>query len=354
VVYLDGATRAEKFGHFYEDELVPRVDEHGNPVLNNVTGKQVVDERRVKREMTAAEAHKEGMDAVSEVMGELRHMTPLERSWLVKMFPFYGWTKHILTYVLTYPLDHPYRAMFLGQLAEQNSQDMASGLPTRLQLLLFLGHPDAFGNVNTIDARALNPLRDTANYASAQGFFQSLNPIITSAIGTVDPQISFGGVPLYPHTTFNTAYGIKEAGPQGNLVTAAEQFVPQLSAADAAFNLSGQFAYLKSSNQAAFTKKVFESLNLPFFPQEINVRQIAAKSEVDRYQIAANDAYHAMATGDFSTLDTYPKDAQLPDPMNTMYNITPGQIEALYNQTMARYNMNPLEALPKLPTPRLT
>jgi len=353
ITYLDGAARAEKTGYFYEDELVPRVDKNGQPVINNVTGKQIHDEHRVRRDMTPQEAHKKGMDAMTEVMGELRHMTPLERQWLTKMFPFYGWTKHVLTYVLTYPLDHPYRAMFLSQLAEQNSNDTATGLPTRIQLLLFLGHPDEFGNVSTLDVRALDPLRDTANYASAQGFWQSLNPIASAAAAYVDPQIVYGGNSLYPNTSYNALYGIKEAGPQGNLLTAAEQFVPQLSAADAAFGLSGQYAYLKQSNPQAFSKKIFESLNLPFFPQSINLRQIAAKDETDRYQQASQDAYHAMTTGDFSTLDKYPTDAQLPDPMNTQYNITPAALEALYNQTMARYHLNPLEALPKPPNPPL-
>ena len=353
VTYLDGAARAEKEGYFYENELVPRVDARGNPVLNNVTGKQIHDEQRVRREMTGAEAHKRGMDAVSEVMGELRHMTPLERQWLTKMFPFYGWTKHILTYVLTYPLDHPYRAMFLSQLAEQNSNDVATGLPQRIQLLLFLGQPDEFGNVSTVDVRALDPLRDTANYASAQGFWQSLNPILSAPAAYVDPQIVYGSNSLYPTTSYNALYGIKESGPQGNALTVAEQFVPQLSAADAAFGLSGQYSYLKQTNSAAFSKKIFESLNLPFFPQSINVKQIAAKDEMDRFQQAAADARTAMTTGDFSTISQYPEGATLPDPMNTLYNITPAQLEALYNETMARYGLNPLEALPRPPNPPL-
>ena len=55
--------------------------------------------------------------------------------------PFYGWTKHIIKYVLTYPTDHPYRTQFLSVLATQNSDGFSSGLDQRMQLLFFLGSP---------------------------------------------------------------------------------------------------------------------------------------------------------------------------------------------------------------------
>ena len=192
VVYLDGAARALDKGYFHENEIIPELDARGEPVINPATGKPQYTEQLVRRDMSPGEAHQEGMRAMSEVMGDLRHMTPTERNIFQKFFPFYGWTKHILTYVLTYPLDHPYRAMFLSQLAEQQSQDVASGLPLRIQLLLFLGQPDQFGNVPTLDVRALNPLRDTANYASTQGLLQSLNPVISAIPAYVDPQIVYG------------------------------------------------------------------------------------------------------------------------------------------------------------------
>ena len=336
VVYLDGAARAEKTGSFTEHVLVPRINKDGSRATHPLTGKQLFDEKEQVSTMTPERAHSEGMKAVADVMGELRHMTPLERSLLTRIFPFYGWTKHVLTYVLTYPIDHPVRATFLSQLATQNSADVATGLPTRIQLLMFLGHPDAQGNVSAVDARFMDPLRDTANYASLTGFFQSLNPILSAPLTTVNPQITFGGNEIYPHVTYSQLYGVKEAGPQGNAYTAAEQFVPQLQAVDEAFNLSGQYAYLKTANPTAFQKKVFESLNVPFFQlQHINLRQIAAQNELDRFSIAQNAAYEAASTGDMSYIAGYPSTAQLPDPLNTRYNVTPAYIEAMTQRSEA-------------------
>lgn len=352
ITYLDGAARAEKEGSFTEKVLVPRVDENGQRITHPLTGKQLFDEREQVSKMTPERAHQEGMRAVAEVMGELRHMTPLERTWLTRVFPFYGWTKHVLTYVLTYPVDHPYRAMFLSQLATQNSQDVASGLPTRIQLLMFLGHPDEYGNVSAVDARFMDPLRDTANYASLTGFFQSLNPILSAPLATVDPQVTFGGNEIYPNVTYSQLYGVKEAGPQGDLYNAAEQFVPQLQAVDEAFNLSGQYAYLKSTNSNAFAKKVFESLNVPFFQvQHINLRQIAAQNELDRYSIASNAAYEAASTGDMSFIAGYPATAELPDPLNTQYNVTPAYIQAMTQESEQRTGLPFTETVAPPPNP---
>ena len=335
VTYLDGAARAEKEGSFTERVLTPRIDpKTGERVTHPLTGKQLFDEKEQVSEMTPQRAHQEGMKAVADVMGELRHMTPLERTVLTRVFPFYGWTKHVLTYVLTYPVDHPVRATFLSQLATQNSADVASGLPTRIQLLMFLGKPDQYGNVSAVDARFMDPLRDTANYASLTGLFQSLNPILSAPLATVDPQIAFGGNELYPNVTYSQLYGVKEAGPQGNAYNAVEQFVPQVQALDEALNLSGQYGYLKSSNPSAFAQKVAESLNVPFFNvQHINLRQIAATNELDRYSIASNAAYEAASTGDMSYIAGYPATAQLPDPLNTEYNVTPDYIQAMTQQS---------------------
>lgn len=334
VVYLDGAARASRDGsHFYADEQIPRHDEYGNPVMHPVTGRQLHDTVRSKVPMTPKQAHSEGMHAVAEVMGNLRHMTPLERNILIRVFPFYGWTKHILQYVMSYPFDHPYRAMILSNLATMDSEDTASGLPLRIQLLTFLGQPDQFGNVTAIDTKALNPLRDTANYASLSGLFESLNPAITAVGALVDPQFSFGGQNMYPDVTFSTLYGSDQAGPGGNVYNAAEQFVPQLSALDEAFNLSGNYAYLQSKGGSAFSKKVFESLALPFTPEQMNLRQMAAQQELDRYKIASNAAYRFSTGQDPGALTGYAPDAQLPDPLNSEYNVTPAYLKAMEDQS---------------------
>ena len=325
MVYLDGAAKAEGRGFYIDPE----------------TGERL--------EMTDARAQEEGMRAANRTMGNLAAMSPFERNVMTTIMPFYGWTKHVLTYVAEYPVDHPYRAMFLANLANMNSDEVSKGLYTRIQNLFFLGSPDANGNVSAVDVRALNPLRDVANYATLGGFISSLNPIISAPFATVDPQIVFGSNTLYPTLTYNQLYGTKQATAGGNILTAAEQFVPELTTLDAALGLSQQYRNLQRDSPAAFTKLIFESLNIPFAQvQHINLKQIAAQQEIDRYTAASQAAQNAFQSGNFSALGNV---ASVPNPLQTDYNLAPADLEALYNQTLKQTGLPPSEVLPSLPAP---
>ena len=108
--------------------------------------------------MTPERAAYEGMKNAERVFGNLKRMSPFERDVARTVMPFYGWTKHILNYVLTFPADHPWRAMMLANMAEYDTAHTPGGLPSRYQFLFFLGTPDAQGNVTAIDTRAVNPL----------------------------------------------------------------------------------------------------------------------------------------------------------------------------------------------------
>jgi hypothetical protein len=216
---------------------------------------------------------------------------------------------------------------------------MALGLPKRLQFLMFLGSPDVAGNVNALDVRFMDPLRDTANYATIGGWISALNPIISAPIAMIDPSVIFGGVPLYPNVTYDQFYGIETAPAQGSPLTAVEQVVPQISALDAALGISAQYRHLAATNPNSFAKAIFESLNVPFAQvQHLNLKQIAAKNELDRYQVAKQAATNAFDSGDFSAISGL---SSVPDPLNSQWNVTPGYLQSLYNQLLTEYPGTP-------------
>lgn len=330
IAFLDGSTHAGD--HFFMDD----VDESGKQIRTKVT---MSPEQRVS----------EGMKHVNEVMGNVLNMTPIEQNFLTRLFPFWGWTKHVLTYVAKYPTDHPYRAMMLTQQARIQQQQLMSGLPLRTQLLFFLGAPDAQGNVKAVDARAANPLRDTAQYATLGGWLSALNPIITAPVAQVDPNITYGTNVLYPNITYNDLYGTNEAGPQGGSLNAIESVVPEVSTLDAAFNLSGKYSYLQGADKGKLYKQMFDSLNIPFLQeQSLNLRQIAATNEKDRYQQANKAASDAWKSGDFSTLSGY---GAVPDPRGDNYNITPANLKKVYDEIAASSNgLPPSSVAQDLPT----
>ena len=328
IAYLDGIKKAGQQGW----------------INDPITGERVT--------MTEALAHHEGLKAAERVMGNLQAMTPLERSVARKIMPFYGWTKHILKFVLTYPVDHPWRTSFLATLAEQNSESFSKGLDMRMQLLFFLGQPDTSGNVTGIDVRALDPLRDVANYATLGGWISGLNPILVAPVAAIDPSIIYGDNTLYPNVTYDSVYGTNVAQPSGGWLTAMEQEIPELGALDQALGLSAQARAVKKEGGSAALKDMLSSLGFPWTPQQLNLQQISAKHELDRYNQAATDALNAWQTGDFSTLMTYP--GTVPDPLQKDYNVTPQALYQQYQEALKKYpGLPPSETVVSLPAPTL-
>ena len=312
IAYLDGMAQAGKHGV---------TDEFGNPV-----------------EMTKERMAAEGMHHAERVMGDLRRMSPFERNVARSVMPFYGWQKHILKYVMSFPGDHPWRAMMLANMAEYDTSHTPAGLPSRYQFLFFLGHPDEQGNVTALDVRAMNPLRDVANYATWGGIIGGLNPVITAGFSAVDPSITFGGNQLYPHLTYDQFYGIETAGPQGNLVTAASAVVPQIGGIKSALGLMGA---RQGMNTSTLVKSLGNQLNFPWIPQSINLKQEAAKTAIAQYQVTKSLAQTAWQSGDFGPIADL---GTVPDPRNPQYETPVSALQSLYDTLSKEYPGVPPEA----------
>ena len=298
--------------------------------------------------MTEERATMEGMHNAERVMGDLRRMSPFERQIARYGMPFYGWQKHILTYVLTFPADHPWRAMMLANLAEFDLETAPGGLPSRFQFLFYLGQPDAQGNATAVDLRQVDPLRDVANYASLGGIVSSLNPVISAPLSMIDPQAIYGGNTLYPNLTYDQFYGIKEAGPQGNILTGAAQIVPELGALKTAMQAQSARQGLTG---LALAKNIAESLNFPWVPQKINLNQEAAKTAIAQYQTTSSLAKNAWQTGDFSQIADL---GSVPDPRNPDYETPVSQLELLYSNLSKAYpGVPPDQVAQPLPTVHL-
>jgi hypothetical protein len=301
-------------------------------------------------EVSSDRAVKEGIHHVQQVFGNLKRMSPVERQVAQTVMPFYGWQRHILGYVMSFPFDHPYRALVLSQLAFNSSQEVPLAYPIRMQLLMFLGSPDSQGNVNAVDMRSLDPFRDVANYATWTGFFESLNPALSAPLAMAfGPQAIYGSSSLYPGVTYNAFYGIETSTSGGSWVNGLEQWVPQAGAVVSAAQAAGGFRSEWQTDRSAAIKSMLESLNVPFVTPPVNLKQIAAKDEDARFETAKNVAYDAFSSGNFSTLAGY---KTVPNPLNSAYEITPAQLEALYRQAQqANPGVAPIESLLPPPTP---
>jgi hypothetical protein len=330
VVYLDGAAKVDR-----RDGIVTVEDPH--------TGREI--------SVSSERAVAEGIRAVQKVYGHLGAMSPLERAVSQSVMPFYGWQRHILGYVMSFPFDHPWRAMVLSQMAYNSSKEVPLAWPIRIQFLLGLGSPDAQGNVSTIDIRPLDPFRDVSNYMTWTGLLESLNPAISAPMTMALGQEAavWGSSSLYPNVSYNAFYGIETGSSGGSWSQALAQWAPQAGAIMSMFSAQSTVRREWNTNRSAAIKSLLESFELPFASAPINLKQQAARSETARYESASKAALAAFQTGNFGLLEGY---TTVPYPLNPAYQVTPAQLEALYNeQQKAVPGVAPIETLVKPPSP---
>lgn len=266
----------------------------------------------------------------------MNDMSVMERSVIRNIMPFYAFTKFLFQYLLAYPVDHPMRVSILTNLAEQQQEEWNSLIPQRFQQLLFLGKPDANGNVNTIDYKNFNPFRSFSNDFTIAGFFSDLNPVITAPFAARGFNTLSGVGQLYPQIQFNVQTGTLQAAPPGlgdEAMSAAETFVPELGALDHFVGITSQMRYLKKYDPSSYRSTLWSELNIPLAYVNINLPYTEEKQEIARYQAAKSAVTSSESTGDFSSAEQFnlvPYNNQLvsPETLANEFNSLTKQIQS--------------------------
>lgn len=242
----------------------------------------------------------EAIARANKVAVDMDDMAPWERTIFKHVFPFYGFTRFLFRYLLTYPVDHPYRVAILSRFSTQEQEEWNSLIPQKFMQVLFLGQPDSHGNIKTIDYRNLNPFRSFSNDFTMVGFFQSLNPLLSMPFAVRGFDVLSGVGPLYPSLEFNPQSGTLQAAPPGGrdeLFNALSQFIPEIGTVDHFFNITDRMRVLKRSNPAAYRSMLYSQLNLPGIlspPIDVNLPYVEERAEMDRYKAAQQ----AVSTGE--------------------------------------------------------
>lgn len=320
--YLAGRTMGRLF---HESTMQRFLDEHGRVAtaaekgagilngfhhivtLTNNMQRVAVYLTQLERRGGDAAAEDEALALTTKIFGDTRRMSPMERTITKTLIPFYGWTRTVLGYALSLPADNPWRVMILGNLSEQEQNDWNSSLPDNMKYLMFLGQPDASGNVTAIDVRGIDPMRDVGTYFTLAGFTSMFSPYIQAVGDLAGINPSTATPELYPDITYNDFYGTEQAKPdiaQG-AANAIEGIVPQAAALDYAFKISSQMKYSRANDTKGFAYTLADYLNLPYLPQHINIRQEIARTTVDRYSVLEQQVEQALQTGNFSGLMGY-------------------------------------------------
>ncbi len=227
------------------------------------------------------------LEQARKVFVDINGMSLMERTAVKQVFPFYAFTRHLFRYLFQYPADYPLRASIITMFAEQEQADWNSGLPRSYMSLLWLGQPNAQGDINTIDLKNLNPFRSFANDFSFAGFFSSLSPFLTAPLAAVGVDTLSGTTQLYPGTTYNPQTGTLQAtAPPGGLISVPEAFVPQFGLLDHYLKLTASTRYLAKFDPLSYRKQLYNMLNIPFVPEVINVPYEKEITEIRRFRAA--------------------------------------------------------------------
>lgn len=263
--------------------------------------------RQLRKGATPEMAEAAAVASIRRVFQSWDAMTPMERSVMRTVVPFYGWTAHILKYAMRYPFDHPFRVSVLGSLARAELTDAASGLPDYIRDMVLMGDVRANGVVKALNVGPFNPFRDLPSMFTVAGFLGNLNPILTGVLESVGVNTQQGGPSLYPETQYDPETGRLVVNPSGNLVSniignvlPQAELLTALTGHNEAFN-----ATLKRDPQAA-GRLLMSNLGIPVLFKDINVGDALIKAELARYEDEQNARKEALRTGDLSILKDFP------------------------------------------------
>jgi hypothetical protein len=275
--------------------------------VERVMGYLGEEKRGLRAGHTAEHASELALEHVHKTFVDWDGLTPLERTVIRQYIPFYSFSKYVVRYLLTYPIDHPVRAAVLAHLAENEQKDWNTGLPQSWQNLLMLGPPDKNGNIAVSDVKSINPFRDAGNMFSVAGFLMGLHPAIKTGLQALGVNTMSMSPEMYPQMDFDPVTNrlVTQRPAMGFQI--AEQYVPPLAGIDHFLGLTADIRRLKASgDQSAYRRQLFSSLGIPFVPYKVSASLELARGERARYTAAKTAVDTAVKGGDLTALESMP------------------------------------------------
>lgn len=247
-----------------------------------------------------------GVHLARKVLQRWDEITPLERSIMRYTFPFYGWMKHIVPYVLRYPFDHPWRAEIFSNFARNERNDLGTGLPDRFLNAFFLGHPDKNGNIKAIQVGGMNPFSGVANYMTWQGFVGNLNPVAQAVLEALGVDTQSGGPELFPEISYDPESGRVVNRGKSFLPALVANVIPQSQILTAMLGANGDFKSLLQSNPEAAARQLISAGGFPLLYRSFNLPEEQFKAELARESAQNAAKSKALKSGNLDSLNQYP------------------------------------------------
>lgn len=263
-------------------------------------------DKALTKGMSKEAAERSGVELARKTLQNIDRMTPIERTIIRNVFPFYGWMQHIIRYSLKYPIDHPFRAQAMSAFARNELQDMGDALPYRFLNTFFIGDMDNEGNRTGLNLAGMNPFRDVADYFTISGFMGQTNPVISSLLQSVGVDPMSGGPELFPTLRYDPEVGRLAVEAPNPLMTFTNAIIPQTRVLDGMFNSSSEFQMLLRVNPEAAGRMLLSQAGLPVLLRNVNVPQEIAKAEIARDESKSLAFNRSLKTGNFDEAANYP------------------------------------------------
>lgn len=234
-------------------------------------------------------------------------MTPMERSVMRSIVPFYGFAAYATKFALRYPFDHPFRASVLNSIARAELTDAMTGLPEYIREMILLGDPRANGVVKAINVGPFNPFGGVPSMFTVAGFTGQLNPAITTVLESIGVDVQRGGPQLFPELRYDPETGRLVADPSGNVISnLVGNTVPQLSGISALLGWNDKFNDTLRRDPGAAGRMLLSNFGMPILMRDVNVGEQLIRSEMARFEDQENARKEALTSGNLGVLGDFP------------------------------------------------
>ena len=278
-------------------------------------------DRLIKKGRSATDAAEAGVQLANKILQDWDAMLPWERVAMRRIFPFYGWMKHVLKYTFTLPFDHPLRVSVMTNFAAAEMEDFRSGIPQWMSHTFFIGKEGPDTKQWSINARAANPFSDLARLADFDsreygsgvllGFFTQTSPLIGAVGETLGINPMSGRPSLYPEMVYSPDTGRLRAVAPSILQTFPRSIIPQIEGFKGLAELAGvssmssELRQLRQRDPDAFASRIWGSFGTPFAPRRRSRGFEMIKSGLAQDQATGDIVNRALRTGDWSNALQY-------------------------------------------------
>lgn len=276
-------------------------------------------EKLLKAGKNAEQAAHGAMEMVRRTFVDYTSFTPIERSAMRTIIPFYSYMGHAARFIFNYPFDHPMRADITARLADAE-RDRLGALPGSFLSMVpmpggFLGAlgggMDENGKQNFLALRPFDPFGDMSDMLSVSGWLSATNPMIQTALAQAG--VFRGEAELYPTLRYDPETGRMKAV-RGNLLSDLfHNTLPRAGLLTAALGVNSQYNDVRERDPDAANRMLVSMAGVPRVWRSMSPFQDMFKSEVSRMNSANDVKNEALKSGNWSEAMRYPSLRELYD-----------------------------------------